>query len=194
MHIRFDIPAYDAAMASFASSVMEGLATQNPIVGDIPVRRTVHPGPTRNVSGSKPIDHPLTRFEHTVVMHMDVIRHSQLEKFISILVDVSRQHQDALERELFRTLQDVCEGTGNVIDASGQPPNFDRIIDLIQGMEIRFDEDGMTGKPTIMMHPDTAQRLGEHPPSAEQMDRLNEILRLKKAEYDAQKRTRRLSG
>ncbi len=192
--LRFDIPAYERAMSDFAASVMNGLAARHPVIGDIPVRRTIHPGPTRNVPGPQPVDHPLSRVEQRVEFHTDVIRYSQIEEFISILAEISRHHQDVLERELVRTVTDVCDATGNVIDAQGRPLTFDLILELVEKLEIRFDEAGMMSKPVIMMHPDNAERLRQNPPTPEQLQQLNEILRRKRAEQDAQKRTRRLSG
>ena len=55
-----------------------------------------------------------------------------------------------------------------------------------------FDEEG-NHNYRLYMHPDVYQKLAENPPTPEQNQAMEELLEIKREEFYAQKRTRRLS-
>jgi hypothetical protein len=186
------IPSYDRALHNFLSSVVEGLRDVDPLLGEIRSRQTGHAGPVRNVPGPEPVDHVLTRFEEEFAIHADVIRQTEVEQFVSIIVDVVEKYLEAMSRTFVETAQDVTEAVGNVIDAGGKPLSWDLILDGLEMREIAFDKDGRVSGLQLMMNPRTAEMLTSIEMTEEQERRLNDILQRKKEAWDAQQRTRRL--
>ena len=188
---RLNIPAYDVALYAFMTSVLDGLVAVEPMLGQIPVRVTGHAGPTRNVPGAQPVDHPLTTFKEVFAIHTDVIRGSQVESFVETLTELAGKHGDAMAKALFQTLTDVAEGVGNVVDARRKTLSCDHFLDALEKMEMSFDDED---RPQVQftVNPNTAKLLRALEITPEQQQRHDEIIRRKKDQWDAQKRTRRL--
>jgi hypothetical protein len=192
-YLRHTHSAYDRAMAEFVTSVIDGFVALSPLIGGIRMQPTVHAGPIRNVPGPEPVDHPLNRFESCISIETDVIRNSRIDEFDFALHNLAKQHEHDLTQTMLSTLQDVTTATGNVINAEGKPFSFDMVNDMLEKIEIAFDDHGLPIMPTIVVSPETYEKIAHVSPTPEQMHRQREILIHKKAKYDAQKRTRRLS-
>ena len=185
------IPAYDLAMHAFMSSVFDGMIGVEPMLGQIQMRITGHAGPTRNVPGPDPVDHPLTTFREMLVIHADVIRESDVESFVAALTELATRYEEAMGTTLVRTLSDVTEAVGNVVDARGLPLSWDQVLDALEMTEFTFDEEGRPEK-RFLMNPETAKQLRAIEITPEQQQRHDAIIRRRKEQWDAQKRTRRL--
>jgi hypothetical protein len=100
---------------------------------------------------------------------------------------------DSFMPQFFQQLSDVCDAAGQTISAEGRPLSHDLLLDLIEGVEIDFSEDGEPRMPTLVMHPDMAEKLRAlPPPTPEQEARHRDIVERKLEEYRARGRTRRL--
>lgn len=185
------IPAYDAAARSLKSSIVDGMIGIDPVLGQIHSRTTGHAGPTRNVPGPNPVDHDRTHFEGGCALHIDAIRETDVEAFITAIYGVAERYAAAMGATFFRTARDITDATGNTIDAGGCPLSWDLVLDAYEGTEIAFDDDG---QPTteLVMNPRTATLLLTIKKTPEQERRYQEIMQRKKDEWDAQQRPRRL--
>jgi hypothetical protein len=191
-HLRLVIPIYDLAMSSFVTSVVDGIVGLEPMLGQIPVRTTGHAGPTRNVPGPQPVDHPLQTFQQTVTIHADVIRTTDVGTFLDALYDLAKQYEAQMGEALIRSISDVTEAVGNVVNAQGRPLSYDFFLDALEKIEVTFYEDGRPRVPQVAGHPETAKLLRAVEITSAQRRREEAIFRRKKDEWDAQKRTRRL--
>lgn len=192
--IRFDVPAYQTAMTEFAQSVLRGMAALDPTIGQVQREPTVHAGPTRNVPGSQPVDHPMFRLEPRAVIPEDVVRHGRFDDYATALVGMAAEFRDQVTGQLSRALGDVTNATGNTVDGGGRPLSHDLIFDALERVEIDFDDEGTPLLPDLMMNPKTADALARLEPTPEQRRRRDDILARKRAAHDAEKRTRRLPG
>jgi hypothetical protein len=192
--IRFDTPAYQKAMAEFAQSVVNGLAEIHPVVGQLRRHATAHAGPTRNVPGPEPLDHPMFRLEQRVTIPDNVIRESLLDDYGSSLVEIGAQFCDQMTERFVQRMSEVTDATGNSLDVEGRPLSHDLILDAIERVEIDFDDEGNPRMPSLMANPQTLAPLARIQPTDEQIRRYEQIMTAKKAAHDAQKRHRRLSG
>lgn len=193
IRIRFDIPAYERALADLIGDVAQGLLNHDGLLAHIPVRQTVHSGPNRNVRSPQPLDVPLGTVEHIISIPLEVIRNTNIDAFTRILYEFAEAHRNQIARSMIQTIMDVTNATGNTVNAQGQPLTFDMINDMLEKIELGVDEQGRPIPPMLVAHPDIAQRLAAIQPTPDQLERYAEILRRKQAEYHAQKRTRRLS-
>jgi hypothetical protein len=64
---------------------------------------------------------------------------------------------------------------------------------MLEKMYIEFDEEGQPKLPSLVMHPNLYEKVKEIKPTKEQEKTRAEIIERKRSEYNAQKRTRRLS-
>jgi hypothetical protein len=87
----------------------------------------------------------------------------------------------------------VTEGTGNVVDAGGQKLSFEVVYEMLEKVEFSVDENDELVMPSLLMHPDQAEKLHEHGPlTPEQERRMAELKQRKREEALARRRRRRL--
>jgi hypothetical protein len=185
------IPAYDAALRSLMSSIVDGMIGVDPVLGQIHSRTTGHAGPTRNVPGPHPVDHDLTHFEAEYAIHVDHIRDTEVDVFIIAICGVAEKYAEAMGAAFVRTVSDVAEAVGNAIDAEGKPFTWDFFLDGLETMEVAFDEDGQY-RLQVLINPETWRLLQPVEQTPEQEQRFREIMQRKKDAWDAQQRPRRL--
>jgi hypothetical protein len=185
------IPAYDSALDTLKTSIVDGMVSIDPMLGQIASRTTGHAGPVRNVPGPNPVDHERTHFEGGYALHIDAIRETDVEAFIAAICGVAEQYAAAMGATLLRTAEDITDATGNAIDAGGRPLSWDLILDGLEMTEVAFDDDG---QPTtqIAASPKTVALMQAIEKTPEQERRYQEIMQRKKDAWDAQQRPRRL--
>lgn len=90
--------------------------------------------------------------------------------------------------QIFEQLDRLSAAAGTAKDAKGQPLTWALILEAWENVEIDFDE---SGKPqlSIFVGPETPLPL----PTQDERQALNELLKRKKAEFDARQRRRKLS-
>ena len=186
------IPSYDDAFFNLIYEVVEGLTLAHPFLGQIRRKRVHHLGPTRNVSGPNPVDHMPVEFENLITFEHVVIREGRLEDITVSMYEVAKQVIDQAMIELVRVLGSVTEATGNLVSANGKPFSWDLFLDAIDLIELDFDSAGNPLFPLTLAGSDVHAKAAETPFLDEHRDRLRHIVDSKKAEHDAQKRTRRL--
>jgi len=98
-----------------------------------------------------------------------------------------------MSKSFFKGLADITNATGNVLNAEGKPFSYDMFLDLLDMVEIDFDEKGNPNYPTLIISPQIEEKIKNTKPTLVQIKREQEIVARKKAEFDAKKRTRRLS-
>ena len=96
-----------------------------------------------------------------------------------------------MKKHLFNVFPQICDATGNTVDAQGKNV-WDAHLEMLETMEMSFDENG-NHNTTLVVHPDTARKIRENPPTVEQLAKGEEIIERKRKEFYAQKRSRRLS-
>lgn len=53
----------------------------------------------------------------------------------------------------------VTEGTGNVVDAGGEELSFELIYEMLEKVEVSVDENDELVMPSLLMHPNQAEKL-----------------------------------
>jgi hypothetical protein len=193
MQVRFSIPEYDRALAEYIALVVKGVFDQDPYLRKISSGTTLHGGPRRNVRSPQPLDQPMITIQQDFDIPLEVIRNTDTDEYATLLYMAAKEYKDKLLAALFQGISEVTDAGGNVIDARGEPLTPDVLNDVLERMELSFDENGQPIHPMVVLHPDTFARLKDIQPTAEQRQRQAEIVQRKKAEHDAKKRSRRLS-
>jgi hypothetical protein len=96
----------------------------------------------------------------------------------------------------YESLNQSLEEVGNAVDAGGQPFSVDLLLQLLEKVQISFDEHGNPQLPTLHIGPDleasasqVLANLGEDPSA---QARLNDIIEKKKEVWNAEQDRRKL--
>jgi len=119
------------------------------------------------------------------------------EAVLKSIDDVAQQMALQEKQMLFRRINQVTEETGNVIDARNQPLSAKLLNDSLEMMHIEFSDDGKPHLPSLVVHPDVAQRLMEHKETEEDViekERQDQIIARKREEFFARESRRKLVG
>jgi len=191
--LRFLIPDYEKAISQFTDQVMKGFFSADPLFGQMPWRPTEHGGPVRNVRGPSPLDQTMPVITGESSISVDTIRNTDIEDHTRFLYELATSLVQAFAPEFFKSIGEITDAVGTSLNAEGKPFSFDLLNDMLEKLDIEFDEEGEPVLPTLVMHPMMAERIVNMNPTPEQEKRHAEIMERKRAEYYAKKRTRRLS-
>jgi hypothetical protein len=189
--LSFSLNKYDSAMITLMREIKAGLDKTDELLGQIQSVPVVHGGSTRQVSAPKIVDTEMKTHKVEVILHLDWYRKTDVDEFVIFIYGMWEQFASQAKEALFETVGLTTEAVGNNFDATGK--NFwDARVEMLKGLEMRFDENG-NHNTQFVLHPDTARKLEENPPTPEQQKRWEDALNAKREEYYAKKRTRRLS-
>jgi hypothetical protein len=189
--ISLSLHQYDVATASLMGEIKMGLDKTHPILGQIQVHSVMHGGTTRQVSEPQIVDTEMRKHSTGSVIHFDCFLQTDVERFSELLYEMWEEFASQATKALFETVSLTTEAVGNVHSAAGKNI-WEAQLEMLESLEMHFDEDG-NHNYQYYLHPDTARKLAENPPTPEQEKRGEEIIRRKREEYYAKKRTRRLS-
>jgi hypothetical protein len=193
MPFRLDTPGYDDAVAEFVNAVVTNVIEQDSVLGEIPTQTRAYPRSKIGVDESDPANSASFRIEQEVALDRAAIRNGSVAEFTSTLHHAAERYRDQLGAHLFEKMREMTEAGGTTIDAGGRPLSPDLILDALENYDFEFKDDGTPVMPQLVMNPATAEILSRLELTPEHVERLENILRRKKAEHDAHKRHRRLS-
>jgi len=189
--ISLSLHKYDESITSLIREIKVGLDKTHPILGEIQVHSVVHGGTTRQVTEPEIVDTEMKQYTAPAILHFDYFLKTNTEQFAETIYGMWETFASDATKTLFETVSRTTEAVGNVHNAAGRNI-WDAHLEMLESMEMHFDEDG-NHNYKYYVHPDTAKKIAENPPTPEQNKRAEEIIQRKKEEYYAKKRTRRLS-
>jgi hypothetical protein len=182
---------YDTAGREFFSEAVEAIARASD-----PILEQIHREKVEVLPPS------ISTFESGTVLRKDPMESSATVTFsipeaidgdfsdvLAAVADTAEQFVGSLMPKVFEHISEICDATGNVVSGEGRS-FWDAMLETLETISISFDEDGNPSLPSIVMHPDMADKLGEPPPGHQ--DRCNEIIARRRDEWMAGRRTRRL--
>jgi hypothetical protein len=173
--------------------VRNGLAKVDPIIGEIPATPTSHGGVIRQVSEPAIVETPMQVFSSDVILEGALFRKTDVDTFVGILWNSCQELIAQSTKFLFEITSRTSEAIGNVTNAKDMNI-WDAQIETVKKLEMRFDNEGNHGVRFYPSNPENmAQRMRETPPTPEQIKQMDELIKAKREEYYAKKRTRRLS-
>jgi hypothetical protein len=117
-----------------------------------------------------------------------------LPGFVTSLDEAAESGLQSLMPQIFNAFGQVCAATGNIIDASSEGLTHDTFLQMLESLDIHFDEDGSHNLSWVM-DPTTFDKLSKLPQPTEQQNRkVEELLERKRREFYGRKRQRRLAG
>ncbi|MBZ5612472.1 MAG: hypothetical protein LAO23_00585 [Acidobacteriia bacterium] len=102
------------------------------------------------------------------------------------------------EKMMFSAVEEATSEVGNALDARGKPFHMSMLLDMLEKMQIDFDQNNNPIMPTLVLHPDMLQAIQtkivewENDPGLKR--RKKEILSRKREEWRDRESNRKLVG
>ena len=118
--------------------------------------------------------------------------------FMELARQVASQFLEKKTKDLIRSINKVTEETGNVVDNAGKPLTVDVLFDVLEKMDMDFDENEAPIFPSILIHPDMMDRIKQLATEAEQDPsiklRHEHLIRRKREKFREREASRKLVG
>ncbi len=96
----------------------------------------------------------------------------------------------------YKVLDETTKEVGNVVTGKNEPFNIDMFLEVMEKIQIEFDEFGQPNMPTMVVAPANAERaktvLEQADSDPETKERWRQMMAKKKEEYDAEQARRKL--
>ena len=115
---------------------------------------------------------------------------------VSVANEVSGDIQKQLGRNIITKLEEITKETGNIVDAKGAKLSPDYILQVLEKMQIDFDDDGNPCMPTMFVGQELAKKIQERLPEwetdIEHKRKFDELMKKKKEEWNDRESNRKL--
>lgn len=190
----FCLPEYNIAMSLFMGrTINELMRSKDPVLGQIKTYEIDEIANTQVTTSSGVVETApmLCQMEFSIILSDSVA--GNLEGFTNSLDIAAESGLQSLMPQIYASISQVCEATGNTIDATGRPFTHDLFLQTLETLEIHFDEDG-NHNLTMVVHPSLMEKINKLPPPTEEQNKaFEELLERKRREFNDRKRQRQLN-
>ena len=155
--------------------------------------RTIHGGGFQYESKGKYSFSPIQEISSTMQMKYKDIEDYNLDKFCEELYGVVSNQIESQHKMIYDGIIKATELTGNVVNIKKDNMSADIILDMIEKIEINFDDDGNPIYPEIHVGSGMWEAIKDIKFNDSQKDREEKILEQKREEWYAKKHHRKLS-
>ncbi|MBU2694992.1 hypothetical protein CCO04_07855 [Pimelobacter sp. 30-1] len=151
------------------------------------------PRPEEHAPETKDLASPLLRSikaSHELTVDVQVALQGDVDSFLTMIFDLADAFGSQLTNGILAHISDICDASGQTISTEGRDI-FDVMIETLETIDISFDENGEHNL-TIVMNPDTAQKLQSKIPTPEQEAQVKEVLERRRKEWNASRRRHEL--
>ena len=191
----FALPEYERAGREFFGDAVEALMqSKDAIFGMIRSERVDSlPRNRVGLASDRVLETAPMTIESSFALSKSATINGDLDDLLAALDTAAESGLASLMPQFFANLGDICDAAGQTVDASGRPFDHDLLLEALEGVEIAFNADGRPQMPTLVLHPDMADRLAALPPATPDQDRrFAEMMQRKKDEFFARRRSRQL--
>ena len=169
------------------------LYDQDDVLHQIRSFKMLHGGGHRYESHGKESTSPLKGLSTELNYKFEEIINFELELFCQKLYEMVINRLGQLQKMMYNEIINTTELTGNKINAKGTSLNTDLLLDMLEKVEIRFNDNGEPILPELHLAPKQFNKLKELKISPEQEKRRHQIIDKKRKKWYAKKRYRKLS-
>lgn len=116
--------------------------------------------------------------------------------FIENIKNVAEEIKKQQAELVFNKLSEVTNETGNVVDAKGKPFTFELFMELLEKIEIDFDDQGKPSMPMLVVSPELGIKLKDLLPkwkaNPEYTKRFQEVIEKKRKQWSDRESNRKL--
>ena len=139
---------------------------------------------------------PFEALEASVELSPDDVQSEDTSRVAAAVDGLAEQLAEKASKKLFETVKESVEAVGNTVDAAGRPFSAELWLDVLEKMELNFEEDGSWRPPTVVLHPTMLSRaqseLSRLDTEADLRDRLGKIIERQRKEWRVREANRKL--
>lgn len=127
----------------------------------------------------------------------ETILYGSLQKLADAFRPVGESMANDKERMMFKAMNEVTKKTGNVVDGKGRPFSHELLLEVLERIQIDFDENERPKMPTMVVSPSLGERIQKLMKEQEKPEiqrRFDEVLSKKKVEWREREADRTLVG
>lgn len=193
------VPKLEQELEKFVIKFIKDTArAYSPIIGEI-AEHPIFEG-DRSVIVRPNGEEEETEFKEISASHKlpsEMILYSSIDEILNAFVPVAQEMASSQSKMLFDTIHEVTQKTGNVVDATGAKLSHDKLLEVLEKIQIDFDANGNPKMPTMAIHPSMEQRINElnNDPAAKEYERRQkELIEKKRIEWREREANRTLVG
>lgn len=123
----------------------------------------------------------------------DEIRECSEDRLAIQMNEAAEESLKVAMTAIFGHIANVSAAAGTTVNARGRPFSHELLMEVLENLEIDFDENGEPKMPTMVVHPDMVPELRRLPPATEeQMKAHAELIERKRQQHNDRKRSRKL--
>ena len=149
----------DAIRKSFSESV--GALARSRVHKIIPeenTRRFIHgAGWSAPASPTKARDKVMVISDEYISKYADIVE-NDLSVIPAAIIKIATNMADQQIRNMFQTVSEVCDESGNVVDGA-QKPFPEAFLEMLEKIEFGVDKKGEISMPSVFVGPEMAERL-----------------------------------
>lgn len=188
-----ELPEYETIFSQFfQDTVNTFMSLKSDMLPGIQMSNHEGPISMRTNVNEEVIDKEPSLVEMSFNIPYESIINTDINCLIMAIEEASDSGLQSLIPQVFDFLSEVCEASGQVVDGKGQPYSFDLFLELLEKIEITFEDDGTPNMPTMVVNPKMREVIEKNPPTKEQEKKMEELINKKRNDFFAKKRTRRL--
>ena len=152
------------------------------ILKEIKYYRVLHGGGFRYRNDEKEAYSPIKEIMTDIVYKYDEIINFELESFCSKLYEMIMKRIEQMHKMMYAEISAATDLTGNKVDARGTKFNAEFLLDMLEKMEISFDEIGEPNNLQLHVSPETYNQIKDQKFTPEQEKRHKDIMK-KREDY-----------
>jgi hypothetical protein len=192
----FQLSEYDQAGRTFIFRTVQELVTQNDEFLKLIGWRTVEIVPSHQVtapSGAPVIMTPIDISSDFQASISELVA-GDFDGLFTSLAEAARESAGIVSSNFLEYLGQVSDAFGQTVNAGGRPLSHDLLLDLLEKIDMTFDEMGRPSKVAWVMSRENIEKLKQLPPPTEdQLVRFDRIMDQKREDFNARKSGQRLS-
>ena len=189
------LPEYDRAWGEFFFvALQELMADAHPLLRQIKRRSDQPLGPVQYADQGEPLTQEPISVQASFQLEEQAFLLTDVEAILTAIANAAYDTVEPFMRGFYEQFAEICKSVGTAVDCQGKPMTWDLFLDVLDRMEIEFDENGRPSIPTYLGgSPESIKALRSQPFTQAHQERLDAILQRNREEHDARKRHRRLS-
>lgn len=193
--IRFcNLPEYSNVTAEFINDAVDALMrAKNEIYGEIKHEKTSQLGTQITLETGDVIETPPLIVQAEFVIHISDAVNGNLDALYEAMDSMADGMLASIMPQIFARIGQICDATGNSINAGGQEISHDLLLDLLEKTEYVFDENG-EHNTKLVVDLSVMEKIRNLPSATKEQDkRFDEIMERKRREFYASRPSRQLS-
>lgn len=191
----FHLREYDEAFRKVFSRVIQLRAEEHyPLLKEIPTepRPAIHTSQVTLPSGEPLTNEP---FEMKVAFRFNLsdMVLGNIDAFTASAEASGREYGEQTMRQLLKYSGKVSDAMGNAVAGKGRRLGWAVILEVLEGLEIDFDENGEPELPKMISDKDISKVVPYPPLTDADRPAYEALMARKRKEYDARRRRRTLS-